>query len=335
MDTPQPAQPVCLSLPSTYDPATIERKWQGQWEQSEIYQWNPSRPREETFVVDTPPPTVSGALHIGHVFSYTHTDLLVRYQRMQGKNIFYPIGWDDNGLPTERRVQNKFGISCSPHLPYTVGWQPPLRVDGDKRVVEVSRLNFIDACNQVTTEDEAAFANLWHQLALSVDWRLEYNTIGTRSRHVSQLSFLDLVERGLAYQAESPTIWDVTFRSAVAQAELEDREIQGLFFDVRFGVEGGGSFVIATTRPELLAACIAIVAHPDDPRYRPFFGKLAITPVFGVTVPILASEHADPEKGTGIMMICTFGDAADVMWWKSSGLPLRIIIGRDGPSTPW
>jgi valyl-tRNA synthetase len=334
MDSQWSQRPSNSMLPASYNPTESERKWREHWQTNGVYHWDPARPRESTFVVDTPPPTVSGSLHIGHVFSYTHTDLLVRYKRMRGLNIMYPIGWDDNGLPTERRVQNKYGITCNPNLPYIHGWIPTESVGAATRLVEVSRPNFIEACTRVTSEDELAFANLWRQLGLSVDWRLEYNTVGERSRHVSQLSFLDLVEKGLAYQADSPTIWDITFNSAVAQAELEDREIGGHFYDIKFAVRGGGSFVLATTRPELLPACIAIVAHPDDARYRGLFGKEAICPVFGTPVPIRASQHADPEKGTGIMMVCTFGDGTDVAWWKASGLPSRSVIGRDGRLLP-
>lgn len=303
------------------------------WERAGIYRWDSSIGRENTFVVDTPPPTVSGSLHVGHVFSYTHTDIIVRYQRMRGLNIMYPMGWDDNGLPTERRVQNKFGITCSPHLGYDPNWRPKDAADAKQRI-EVSRQNFIEACALVTGEDEAAFEELWRRLGLSVEWQQQYATIDERCRHISQLSFLDLVEHGHLYNAESPTMWDVGYQTALAQADLEDRERQGAFHEIRFAVEGGGEIVIATTRPELLPACIAVVAHPSDDRYKPYFGKHAVTPLFEARVPIVSSEHADPEKGSGIMMICTFGDAADVEWWKSSGLPIRQIVGKDGRLQP-
>jgi len=321
-------------IPKKYKHMEVEEKWRRLWGEWGIYNWDPAAPREETFVVDTPPPTVSGSLHVGHVFSYTHTDLVVRYQRMIGKNIAYPMGWDDNGLPTERRVQNYLGIRCNPQLPYDPDWKPQPAGKKKKDVDEVSRQNFIEACGLVTAEDEKAFEHLWKRLGLSVDWTLQYETINEHCRRISQLSFLDLVERRQVYQVESPNMWDVDFQTAVAQAEVEDRPQHGVFYDIRFGLEDGGRLLIATTRPELLAACIAVVAHPDDERYQPLFGTHAITPLFGARVPIRPSEHADPEKGTGILMVCTFGDAMDVEWWKQSGLPLKQVIGRDGRMVP-
>jgi valyl-tRNA synthetase len=321
-------------IPERYDHLASEKKWRERWEVWGIYRWDPTAPREASFVVDTPPLTVSGSLHVGHAFSYTHQDLLVRYQRMRGKNIAYPIGWDDNGLPTERRVQAVFGIRPNPRLPYDPGWRPRRGKGERDPIEEVSRANFLEACGIVTAEDEAAFEETWRRLALSVDWSFKYTTIDTHCRRISQISFLDLLQRGFAYQAMAPTLWDVDFRTAVAQAEVEDRERPGAYFDLRFGVEGGGEFVVATTRPELLGACIAVVAHPDDARYRPLFGRRAITPLFHSLVPILPAAHADPEKGTGILMVCTFGDLADVEFWKTSGLPLKQLIGFDGRLLP-
>ncbi|MHC4858994.1 MAG: valine--tRNA ligase, partial [Planctomycetota bacterium] len=326
-------------LPKKHDHAAVEERWRRQWDDRDIHRWDPERPREETFVVDTPPPTVSGALHVGHVFSYTHQDLIVRYQRMKGKNIAFPMGWDDNGLPTERRVQNLLGIRCEPQAPFDPDWKPDFeqgeRVrQGKAPVEEVSRRSFIEVCSLVTAEDEKAFERLWRRLGLSLDWSGQYATIDEHCRRISQLSFLDLVDKGLVYQEASPTMWDVDFQTAVAQAEVADRDRPGFFHDVRFGIEGGGEILIATTRPELLPACIAVVAHPDDERYRPLFGKRAITPLFRTPVPIVAAEHADPEKGTGILMVCTFGDSMDVEWWKQSGLAVKQVIGRDGRLLP-
>jgi valyl-tRNA synthetase len=297
------------------------------------YRWDPSRPREETFVVDTPPPTVSGSLHIGHVFSYTHTDVIVRQRRMQGLNIFYPMGWDDNGLPTERRVQNYFHVRCDPHARPDAGLEvePPTAKLRKKPPRLVSRPDFIELCYRVTAEDEKAFEALFRRIGLSVDWGQLYETIGERPRHLAQLSFVDLHEKGHLYNTDAPTMWDVDFQTAVAQAEMEDRVKPGAFHHIEFGVEGGdGSFVIATTRPELLAACVGVTAHPDDDRYRDLFGRNAVTPLFRVPVPIFPSELADPEKGTGILMVCTFGDATDLDWWRSEGLALRQLIGRNG-----
>ena len=317
-------------IPKKYKNAETEEKWRRIWEQRGIHRWDSSKSRAETFVVDTPPPTVSGSLHVGHVFSYTHQDLIVRFQRMLGKNIAYPMGWDDNGLPTERRVQNIFGIRCDPRLPYDAAWQP--RRDKGKKdaIEEISRQNFIEACTIITAEDEQAFEAMWRRLALSVDWQQTYATIDEHCRKVSQISFIELMAKGMLYNTKSPTMWDVDFKTAVAQAEVEDRPLPGLMHNIRFAVKDGGEFTISTTRPELLPACIAVVAHPDDKRFTSLFGKTAITPLFGAEVPILAAEHADPEKGTGILMVCTFGDANDVDWWKQSDLPLKQIIGLNG-----
>lgn len=314
-----------------YDSAEAEKRWAEEWEKTGLYRWDSTRPRQETFVVDTPPPTVSGSLHLGHVYSYTHTDVITRYQRMLNKNIFYPMGWDDNGLPTERRVQNYYNIRCNAALPYNPDWKA---AEGRKETEEVSRRNFIEACAELTAEDEKAFEALWRTLGLSIDWSLTYATIDDHCRRTSQHAFLKLVEKGQAYNSHSPTIWDVDYRSAVAQAEIEDREVGGAFHDIQFGIEGGGSFTIATTRPELLAACIAVVAHPSDERYQNLFGKHAITPLFHAKVPILPAEHADPEKGTGILMVCTFGDAMDVEFWKTHKLPLKQLLGLDGKFIP-
>lgn len=320
-------------IPEKYDHASVEKRWMEVWDRSQIYKWDSSKSREQNFVVDTPPPTVSGSLHLGHVFSYTQTDVIARFQRMQGKNISYPMGWDDNGLPTERRVQNVYNIRCNPAIAYDSSWKPK-KVDPNSKeknpAQEISRKNFVEACEQLTLEDEKVFEDLWKQLGLSLDWSRTYSTVGAHCTSISQLSFLDLVEKKQVYSVEAPTMWDVDFQSAVAQAEIEDREVPGAFHDIKFGVEGGGDFVISTTRPELLPACIAVVAHPDDARYKPIFGKFAVTPLFYARVPILASEHADPEKGSGILMVCTFGDANDVEWWKSSGQPARPVVSAKG-----
>jgi valyl-tRNA synthetase len=325
------------TLPKHFDAGEAERRWAAEWERRGTYRWDPARSREETFVVDTPPPTVSGSLHIGHVFSYTHTDVMVRQARMRGMNVFYPMGWDDNGLPTERRVQNHFHVRCDPHAPY----DPRLEIGpvDAKRAKEpprlVSRPNFIELCERVTAEDERVFEDLFRRIALSVDWSLQYETIGTRARHLAQLSFLDLFEKGHVYNVDAPTMWDVDFQTAVAQAEMEDRARPGAFHHLEFGVRGSGeSFVIATTRPELLAACVGVTAHPDDARYRHLFGREALTPLFRVPVPIFPSELADPEKGTGILMVCTFGDNTDLVWWREQRLPLRQLVGRDGCLVP-
>ena len=314
----------------------LEAKWDEWWEAAGTYRFDRSRPRESVFAIDTPPPTASGNLHIGHVFSYTHTDLIARFQRMRGKTVFYPMGWDDNGLPTERRVQNYFGVRCDPSLPY----DPSFNVDAldrpDGGLVAVSRPNFIELCERLTVEDERAFEDVFRRTGLSVDWTQTYTTIDERARRASQRAFVRLLAKGLAYQAEAPTMWDVDFQTAVAQAEIEDREIDGAYQRVRFALaDDEGSVEIETSRPELIPACVALVANPSDERFRSLVGKEAVTPLFAAEVPIVAHELADPEKGTGIAMICTFGDLTDVTWWRELRLPARVVIGRDGTvSTP-
>jgi valyl-tRNA synthetase len=309
----------------------IEEKWSTAWEKEEIYRFDRSAERSRVYSIDTPPPTVSGSLHVGHVFSYTHTDIVGRYQRMRGKEVFYPMGWDDNGLPTERRVQNYYGVRCQPRLPYDARYEPP-ETPGPE-LVPISRRNFIELCLELTEIDEKAFEDLWRRLGLSVDWSLTYTTIGEIAQRISQRAFLRLLDKGLAYQVEAPTLWDVDFHTAVAQAEIEDREIPGAYHKLVFHGPDG-DVLIDTTRPELIPACVALVAHPDDGRYRPLFGQEVTTPLFGARVPVVAHELADPEKGTGVAMICTFGDATDITWWRELGLPVRAILARDGRLRP-
>ncbi|WP_136706916.1 valine--tRNA ligase [Agromyces sp. H66] len=314
----------------------LEAKWGGVWEADGTYRFDREEAtRESIYSIDTPPPTASGSLHIGHVFSYTHTDLMARYQRMRGRHVFYPMGWDDNGLPTERRVQNYYGVRCDPSLPYEPDFVPPLEGAEGKSVraadqAPISRRNFIELCEKLTVEDEQHFEALWRSLGLSVDWTQTYRTIADEAIFTSQLAFIRNVERGEAYQALAPTLWDVTFRTAVAQAELEDREQPGHYHRVTFHRADGGTVEIETSRPELIPACVALVAHPDDERYQPLFGTTVTTPVFGVEVPVVAHHLAQKDKGTGIAMICTFGDVTDVVWWRELDLPNRAIIGFDG-----
>ncbi|HKS45987.1 MAG TPA: valine--tRNA ligase [Amycolatopsis sp.] len=309
----------------------LAEKWAARWEETGLYRFEAPGERSAVFSIDTPPPTVSGSLHVGHVFSYTHTDIIARFQRMRGKRVFYPMGWDDNGLPTERRVQNHFGVRCDPSLPYDPDFRPPERAG--KQPVEVSRRNFIELCERLTVEDEKAFEELWRRLGLSVDWSRTYTTIGRHARRVSQRAFLRLLEAGEAYQAEAPTLWDVGFRTAVAQAELEDRDHAGAWHRIAFHGAAGPVFV-ETTRPELLPACVALIAHPEDERYQPLFGSTVTSPVFGVEVGVLAHPMAERERGAGIAMCCTFGDLTDVQWWRELRLPARTVIGRDGRILP-
>ncbi|MCL2748919.1 MAG: valine--tRNA ligase [Alphaproteobacteria bacterium] len=318
------------SLDQKFDHRAIENRCVEFWGKSNVYKYDPLRSRDETFAIDTPPPTISGHLHIGHIMSYSQADILARFQRMSGKNMFFPIGWDDNGLPTERRVQNYFNIKCDPSIAYDPNFKPEHKEKFEEQPRPISRKNFIEACQILIERDEKVFESIFRRMGFSYDWGLKYSTISPLAIRIAQATFLNLYKTGNVKSVESPTMWDTGFQTAVAQAEIEDREIAGFFHDVRFAVDGGGEFIIATTRPEFLPACIAIVAHPDDERYKSIFGKQAIVPLFGHKVPIMASEHANPEKGTGIMMVCTFGDAEDVKFWKANGLPLRQIIGRDG-----
>ena len=313
----------------------LESKWDEHWEADGTYRFDRSQPREAVFAIDTPPPTASGNLHIGHVFSYTHTDLIARFQRMRGKTVFYPMGWDDNGLPTERRVENFFGVRCDPSLPY----DPHFEIDALERkqgeLVAVSRPNFIALCERLTAEDERAFEDVFRRTGLSVDWTQTYTTIDERSRRASQRAFVRLLARDLAYQVEAPTMWDIDYQTAVAQAEIEDREIDGAYHRIRFArADGEGSVEIETSRPELIPACVALVVNPADDRYRSDVGTTVVTPLFGAEVPIVAHELADPEKGTGVAMICTFGDITDVTWWRELRLATRVVIGRDGAVSP-
>src|SRR5687767_10369406 len=324
---------VQITLPDKPALEGLEAKWTAKWEAEGTYRFEPGdRPRDQIYSIDTPPPTVSGSLHVGHVFSYTHTDVIARFQRMRGKAVLYPMGWDDNGLPTERRVQNYFGVRCDPSLPYDPNFVAPEKPG--KQPIAVSRPNFIELCTRLTAEDEKVFEHLWRHLGLSVDWSMTYATIGRRAQRISQLSFVRLLARGEAYQLEAPTLWDIDFRTAVAQAELEDREQPGAYHRLRFARPDQGFVEIETTRPELIPACVALVAHPDDERYKPLFGKDVVTPLFGVSVPVKAHALADPEKGSGIAMICTFGDLTDVTWWRELSLPVRAVIAPNGTLRP-
>jgi valyl-tRNA synthetase len=310
----------------------LEAKWDGVWAEQQTYAFDRTAERADVYAIDTPPPTVSGSLHMGSVFGYAQTDSIARYQRMLGKVLFYPMGWDDNGLPTERRVQNYYGVRCDPSLPYDPSYQPP--AEAPKDPVSISRRNFVELCLRLTAEDEKAFEALWRTLGLSVDWAQTYTTIGPESQRASQRAFLRNLARGEAYAQEAPTLWDVDFRTAVAQAELEDRELPGAYYRIGFTRPDGEQVFIETTRPELLPACVALVAHPDDERYQPLFGTTVTSPLFGAEVPVHAHELADPAKGSGIAMICTFGDTTDVVWWRELDLPVRSIIGRDGRLLP-
>lgn len=285
-----------------------EKKWQDFWQENGVYHWNENESRDDTYVVDTPPPTVSGQLHIGHVYSYTHTDFIVRYKRMKGLNIFYPMGFDDNGLPTERLVEKKKKVRAS----------------------NMDRKEFIAICEDVVESEEAKFRDLFNSIALSVDWNIEYRTISPTSCKISQLSFLDLIQKGQVYRDSQPMLWDPVDQTALAQADIEDHEKTTFMNDITFKVEDGEDITIATTRPELLAACVSVFFHPDDERYKHLEDKFAISPLFGVRIPLLSDDMVNQKKGTGLVMCCTFGDQTDIMWWRKHKLPTKIIFTKWG-----
>ncbi|AFC70166.1 valine--tRNA ligase [Rickettsia amblyommatis] len=296
------------AFPKNYNFTENEKKWQQIWQEKQIYAYNPNVAKEETYVIDTPPPTVSGQLHIGHVYSYTQTDFIVRFQRMMGKNIFYPMGFDDNGLPTERLVEQQKQI----------------------KAYNMDRSEFIKICEEVVESKEEKFRSLFNQIALSVDWSLEYQTISPLSRKISQMSFLDLVQKEEIYRANQPILWDPVDGTALAQADIEDKEKTSFMNYITFKTEQGDPLTIATTRPELLPACVAVFYHPDDGRYKHLAGKSAITPLFNEKVPLLADPLVQQDKGTGLVMCCTFGDQTDITWWKTHNLPLKTIITKKG-----
>ena len=332
-----------MGFPQRYTPAEAERRWQETWARERLYEFDPADPRP-VFAIDTPPPTVSGELHIGHIYSYVQAEAMARFWRMQGRNIYYPFGFDDNGLPTERYVERSRGV----------------------RARDLGREAFIGTCLEVSREVEDRFEALWRSLGMSVDWRLRYSTIDPAARRTSQWSFLDLYRKGLIYRAQAPNPWCVECQTAIAQAEIDDLDRATMFYTLSFALDDEGpttddqrpttadeglrtkdgssagaaesqttpssqfSVPIATTRPELLGACVAVFVHPDDKRYAGLVGRHALTPLFGRRVPILADALVDPQKGSGAVMCCTFGDSTDVAWWRAHSLPLIALVTRQG-----
>ncbi|WP_270887616.1 valine--tRNA ligase [Pedococcus sp. 5OH_020] len=334
--TDGPSTPGAATIPDKPSIDGLEDKWAEVWQREGTFRFDRSKTREQVFSIDTPPPTASGSLHMGHVFSYTHTDCMARYKRMAGFEVFYPIGWDDNGLPTEKRVQNFYGVRGDASLPFVEGYQPPHA--GDVRSLKaadqqpISRANFIELCDELTVRDEAAFESLFRRMGFSFDWDISYRTIDDHSRATAQQAFLRNLARGEAYQSQAPGLWDVTFQTAVAQAELEARDYPGAYHRVAFHPtsQDAAPVFIETTRPELIPAVVALIAHPDDERYAGLFGTTVRSPLFGVEVPVLAHPAAEPDKGAGIAMCCTFGDLTDVLWWRELRLPTRSVITRTG-----
>jgi valyl-tRNA synthetase len=299
-----------MPLEKRYNPAVVEPHLVERWEAEGTYRF--SRDADApVFSIDTPPLTASGYMHLGHAYSYSHADFIARYKRMNGYNVFYPMGYDDNGLPTERLVERRLGIKAQ----------------------DVGRSAFIAHCLQTSDELEREYEAVWRRLALSIDWRYTYRTIDRPARRTSQLSFVDLYDKGLAYRRKAPVIWCPECRTAIAQAEENDLHRETEFVTLPFTLASGETIPIATTRPELLAACVAVFVHPEDSRYHRLAGHTAIVPLYGQGVPILEDERADPSKGTGAVMCCTFGDNTDVEWWYVHHLPLIEAIGPDGRMT--
>ncbi len=293
-----------------YDFKVVEKKWLKFWEEKGVYKFD-TKSKEKIYSIDTPPPTVSGKMHIGHAFSYSQADFVARYHRMKGENVFYPFGTDDNGLPTERLVEKLKNVKGS-------------RMD---------RSEFIKLCLKTLGEIKPGFVQDWKNIGISADFNIFYSTIDDHCRKISQKSFIDLHKAGREYQKEAPTIWCPQCETAIAQVELEDKEVESSFNDIIFKLENGKDLVIGTTRPELLGSCVAIFVHPDDKRYKNLVGKKAKIPLFNKEVQILTDERADPEKGTGAVMCCTFGDKTDAEWYKIHKLPLVISISKNGKMT--
>lgn len=299
-----------MTLPKHYLSQEIEPALTAAWLAAGIFHFDPSSPRP-VYSIDTPPPTVSGHLHLGHIYSYSHADFIARFWRMNGRNVYYPMGYDDNGLPTERLVEKRLG----------------------QRATRLGRTAFIQKCLETSEQVEQEYQALWQRLGLSIDWRYTYRTIEPRARRLAQQSFLELYAQGLAYRQQAPTVWCPECQTALAQADLNDLELTSEFITLAFQKTDGTSLPIATTRPELLPACVAVFVHPDDPRYAYLAGQQVRVPLFGQQVPALTDPAADPDKGTGVVMCCTFGDATDVNWWRTHRLPLIEAIGKDGRLT--
>jgi valyl-tRNA synthetase len=296
-----------MSLDNKYNAKEAEVKWQKFWETEEIFKYDRDS-KKETYSIDTPPPTVSGKLHIGHVFSYTQTEIVARYQRMLGKNVMYPFGFDDNGLPTEILTEREKGIKGS----------------------ELPREEFVKMCEGVSAKYRVQFKELWQSLGFSCDWDSAYSTISESSQRISQRSFLDLLKKDHVNYKGMPTLWCTKCQTSFAQAEVDDINKGSTFNYLNFTTENGEDIPIATTRPELLAGCVSMFIHPENEKYKHLIGQDAIVPLFGHKVKVIADEKADPEKGTGIVMCCTYGDVTDIDWWREHDLDTKICFTNDG-----
>lgn len=298
-----------MELPKKYNPQESEEKWMKYWDENKTYKFNPDT-EKEVYSIDTPPPTVSGKMHIGHAFSFTQQDIVQRYKRMKGFEVFVPFGTDDNGLATIRLIEKEAKTKEALH----------------------TRKEFVDLCLKTLEKIRPTYLSDWKRIGFSADFGINYTTISPHCQKISQESFIDLYNKGREYRKEAPSMWCPKCHSSIAQVEIEDVDKDSFFNDIVFNVEGK-EIIVATTRPELLPACVAVFAHPDDERYKPLFGKMAKVPLFDFEVPILADKRADPEKGTGIVMCCTFGDQTDMEWYFIHNLPLKIAFTRTGKMT--
>ena len=293
-------------LDKKYDFKEKETKWMNYWKENNVYEFKPDQ--REVYSIDTPPPTVNGKIHIGHIFSYSQAEMMARYKRLKGFNVFYPFGFDDNGLPSERLVEKEQG----------------------KKAAEIGREEFSKLCYETTDKYEADFQELFSKMGVSTDWKMYYKTVSPSTIKISQLSFLDLIDKGHCYHKESPALWCNECLTSIAQAELETKTIKTMFNYLNYETTDGETFTIATTRPELIPAIVCVFVNPEDEKHKHLIGKTAHIPVIDVEVPILADEKVAIDKGTGVVMCCTFGDQTDIEWWKKYNLPLKYIFTDDG-----
>jgi len=325
-------------LPGEYDPEEVESTWQDRWVEADTYAYDREAAVDAdiAFSIDTPPPTVSGDLHMGHLYQFTLQDFVARYHRMADPAVYFPFGYDDNGIASERLTERELDI----------------------RHGDFTRREFQEKCREVCADYEAAFTDDVQGLAVSVDWSNTYKTIEPHVQRTSQLSFIDLYERGREYRRRAPTIWCPDCETAISQVEQEDAEKHTTFNDIAFEIvaygdgttpdaggdgtgsgedegsgESGDTFTISTTRPELLPACVSVFVHPDDDENQHLIGGTARVPLFGQAVPILEDDRVDMETGSGVVMCCTFGDRTDIEWYQAHDLPLRIAIDESGTMT--
>ena len=285
-----------------YDASIEEPKILAYWEEHKIYKFD-EQSSKPIFSIDTPPPTVSGDIHMGHVFSYSQAEFIARYKRMRGFNVFYPFGLDNNGLPTELLIEKKHGIAAE----------------------DLGRDKFVELVMHDVKEYNEQYINLFKRLGLSIDWSLTYETISKDVQKISQKSFIDLYKMGRIVRKNSPVLYCPKCKTVVSQMELEDKVLKSKLVYIKFG-----DLTIATTRPELLPACVGLFVNPKDERYKSFVGKSIKVPLFGYEVKVYADDSINPEFGTGAEMCCTFGDQNDIALYKAYNLDLRMVIDGKG-----